>query len=147
MRAVRDGRGLSGLLLALALACAESPLVAPPRESPKPPAFPQVPAGSVLYVRSDSSAEGLVLSRYVLHADSTLSLQFSSVRSGVVAYPGKYHRTDSLIALDFRDPTTLGRWEWEAVGTLRGDSLHVAYNTVMAFDDFVNGVYVRDHRQ
>lgn len=144
MRAVSGSRGKAVALLALLLACADGPsFVKPPPDTPSPPAFPQVPAGSVLYLRSDSSSDGLMLSRYVLHPDSTMSLQFSSVRSGVIAYPGKYRRADSLIALDFRDPTTLGRWEWEAVGTLRGDSLHVAYNTVMALDDFMNGVYVR----
>lgn len=147
MRNVRSRTGAAVALLMLSLACADTPeFVEPSPEALKPPAFPQVPAGSVLYVRSDSTAAGgLVLSRYVLHPDSTMSLQFSSVQSGVIGYPGKYRRADSLIALDFRDPGALGRWEWEAVGTLRGDSLYVVYNAVMAFDDFVNGAYVKEH--
>lgn len=146
MRRICSRTGAVVALLMLSLACTDAPkLVEPPPEPLHPPAFPQVPAGSVLYLRSDSTFDGLILSRYVLHPDSTMSLQFSSVRSGVIGYPGRYRRTDSVIALDFRDATTLGRWEWEAVGTLRGDSLHVAYNAVMAFADFVNGVYVKEH--
>lgn len=132
-----------GTLLSLSMGCRDSSSLEPPNGPPAPPPFPQASPTAVIYSRTDTLDARGTASRYVLNADSTFALQFSSVKFGFHQYAGRYAREGSTIALDFRDPTQLGRWEWEATGTLRGDSLGVAYNIAMALDDFVDGVFVR----
>jgi hypothetical protein len=132
-----------GALLTLSTGCAESPSSIETPDAPAPPPFPQAAATAVIYIRTDTLDARGPASRYVLNADSSFALQFTSVRHGFHEYAGRYARVDTAVALDFRDPTVLGRWEWQASAILRGDSLGVRYNIAMALDDFVDGVYVK----
>ena len=85
---------------------------------------------------------GAISSRYVLYEDSTLALEFLSGRFGYFTYLGRYRRTGDSLSLAFNGWSIVG--SWEAVASLRADSLDVRYNMVMWLSDFVDGVYVRD---
>jgi Tol biopolymer transport system component len=78
-------------------------------------------------------------SRYLFYEPDQFELQYVTEQSGSFAYLGRYARADSVIT--FRFDANAGAWG--ATGTLRGDSLFVAYNLDMQLSDFVDGVYVR----
>jgi hypothetical protein len=159
-----------GTLITFSAACAEparpaAPPAASPRDpvTPAPPApAPPVPAepwpaappfpalarpGEVysgpdtLYHVFHASHSSRLASRYVLYADGTFVLQFSSVGSGLGEYRGRYARADARVTFDWDGWSTAG--PWGATGTLRGDTLRVTYNDVMHWSDFIDGVYVR----
>jgi TolB protein len=121
-------------LFALSTGCKDSlqpepPIVEPPVVAP-PVAPPPTPPGARPggTYRSPSS-------RYILYEDSTFALQYSHIAR---PYTGRYSIADSLITLDFDAKAG----QWQATGTLRGDSLTVKYNTDMMLSDFEDGVYV-----
>jgi hypothetical protein len=147
-------------VLALSVGCMDSaPPVAPagppvyvPTPSPvvpgPPPAFPPLTRPGEIYASAADLRDPVVLvqrwgfaSRYVLYEDSTFALQFSSVKTGFLAYLGRYVRTDTVMTFNFNDENAAGAWR--AVGTLHGDSISVSYNIVMYLADFVDDVYVR----
>lgn len=119
---------------------AASPASSPPTQRPRAPAFPALSRRGVIY-RNDDAMYGVTSSRYVFYKDRTFALQFSSVAWGEFEYTGRFTRTDSLITFDWDGWSLAG--PWGATGTLHGDSLSVAYNTVMQLNDFTDGVYVR----
>jgi hypothetical protein len=149
-----------GALLSLSAGCKdavqpEPPVIEAPVAAPAPPlaAPPDFPAlarpgeiyneGAVSiygYPGSDAYHDGRLVSRYVLYQDSSFALQFSSPRSGIFEYLGRYSRADSVITFDWDGWSIAG--PWGATGTLRGDSLDVKYNIIMQLSDFVDGVYV-----
>ena len=154
-------------LLLLAAACADStapanrppaPATAPPAPVPVatvPPAaapgFPVLQRAGVTYTEVDApygypgSTQyhgGQLESRFVLYDDGRFALQFSSPRFGFFEYGGWYERTGSQITFGWDGWSLAG--PWGATGTLRGDTLHVAYNSVMQLTDFVDGDYVRE---
>ena len=141
------------IMLPLATGCRE---VTDPRERPYPvapppppllpaPAFPELTRPGEIYNAPDDLYDfwsqyygGKVASRYVLYDDGSFGLQFSTRRIGVFEYTGRYARKDSSIAFTFltrQGPPS-------ATGTLRGDSLSIAY-TPSDWDNIVDGVYVR----
>jgi hypothetical protein len=81
-----------------------------------------------------------ITSRYVFYANSTFALQFNSAILGFFEYRGRFVRTDSEITLSFNDSSIGG--SWEAIGTLNGDVLSVAYNSIMSLSDFIDGDYM-----
>jgi hypothetical protein len=78
-------------------------------------------------------------SRFVLYDDSTFALQFASGLQGLFEYDGRFTRVDSEITFIWQGWSTAG--PWGAEGTLRGNSLSVAYNSVMQLTDFIDGTY------
>ena len=80
-----------------------------------------------------------VPTRYVLFSDSTFQLQFASFRFGVVTSSGRYSRTNTTINFSW---VIGGGPPWDAVGTLRGDTLDVRYSLNMQMSDFIDGAYV-----
>jgi hypothetical protein len=77
--------------------------------------------------------------RYVLFSDSTFQLQFASFRFGVVTSSGRYSRTSTTINFSW---VIGGGPPWDAVGTLRGDTLDIRYSLNMQMSDFIDGAYV-----
>jgi hypothetical protein len=149
-----------GALLSLSAGCSdavqpeppviEAPVAAPTPTPAPPPDFPALARPGEIYNEgavsiygypgSDVYHDGRLVSRYVLYQDSSFALQFSSPKFGMFEYLGRYSRADSVITLDFN----ANAGQWQATGTLRGDSLTVKYNTSMMFSDFEDGVYVRE---
>jgi len=131
-RQLRRGALLISLAVVLATSCSES------RQPFAPigvtPSAPTPHAGAVIYQGVSGLSDAS--SRYVLYDDSTFALEFTT---GV--YLGRYRRTDSRIVFSWEGWSTMGPWGAEA--TLRGDSLKVTYNVVMAMSDFVDGTYIR----
>ena len=82
---------------------------------------------------------GLPLSRLVLYHDGTAGLQFLSPRFGFHEYPGTFERQEPLVRLDFVNDFL----PWQAIASIRGDSLDVRYNDYMGHSDLVDGTYVR----
>jgi hypothetical protein len=89
---------------------------------------------------------GWLASRLVLYegGGNAFGLQFASPRWGYQEYGGQYAavgtETGAELAFSFGHGTSaLPR---TATGSLRGDTLRIAYNSVMAMD-FVDGAYVR----
>ena len=130
---------------------ASPPPSLPPTEPAPPapaPAFPPLSRPGVVYLGNDAIYDALVsfhqskvASRYVLYDDSTFALQFSTLRFGFFEYTGRFTRADSRITFDWVGSSTAG--PWGAIGTMRGDSLSVAYSLDMQMADFIDGVYVR----
>lgn len=121
----------------------------PPVSSPaQPPAFPPALPSSVVYVEATqlynqaafTSMHGALVSRYVLNADGSMGLQFSSARFGFFEYPGSYTVSGDSLTLMFSNPngppSSAGAYQY-------GDTLSVEYNLVMQHSDFMNGLYVR----
>lgn len=143
---------LTNLLMGCADAArsVDPPILPPVDESARlRPAFPALSRAGEIYAASDalydlySAYHGHVAlaSRFVLYADDTFALQFSSLHAGFFEYAGRYSRADSLITFDFEGSSTAG--SWVATGTLDGDVLSVAHNDVMHMADFLDGVYLR----
>lgn len=104
--------------------------------------FPPLTRPGTIYNRQTlhSNPSG-ALSRYVLHEDGTFGLQYLTATGRFFEYSGRYSSTDSVFTFDFDGWSVAG--PWRATGTVRGDSLIVEYNIVMALSDFDDGVYVR----
>jgi hypothetical protein len=127
------------------------PQIAPPVTPPPVPVSPGFPALSragEIYLGAEEIYDviaayhgGKVVSRYVLYADSTFGLQFSSLRFGFFEYTGRFSRADTRITFDWDGWSSAGKWG--ATGTLQGDKLDVSYNYIMWMTDFMDGVYVR----
>jgi hypothetical protein len=127
----------------------------PPIQSPSPPpppasapAFPSLTRPGVIYLGDPSIYDAYIsyhwskiATRFVFYQDSTFALQFSSQRWSFFEYNGRFTRRDSLITFDWDGWSVAG--PWGASGTLKGDSLTVAYNLIMQLTDFIDGVYVR----
>ena len=119
--------------------------------SPDPPAFPVLDRPGVVYLGGDeiyADLEDFVWSklatRYVLYADNSFELQFSSARFGVSQLPGRVVRTDgSRLAFHFSWGGATPDDAPDAFGTLLGDSLLVEYSLSMQMADFYDGLYVR----
>jgi len=79
--------------------------------------------------------------RYILLSNGKFRLQFVSGNYGTFEYLGRYHSSGSTISFAFDGSNRAG--PWDAVGTLRGDSLLVQYNPVMSLADFEDAVFVR----
>jgi hypothetical protein len=133
-----------GALLVTLAGCKDSRLPvepsASPRREPSAPQNPQDPTTTAevaaIYVRqSPSFVPGA--QRYVLYVDSTFSLQYDSCCD----YRGTYSRADSAITFEFNAASLAG--PWVATGIVDGDYLGVKYNPVMLFDDFEDGLYIR----
>lgn len=135
----------------------QNPVPAPPPTSPKmppsppsvpplaPPAFPPLArAGTVydaplsLHDRFNAQYGGQTASRIVLYPEGVFELQFSNVTLGFFAFGGSFVRIDSSMRFQF-----MLHFDWRADGTLRGDSLRIAYNDAMEWNGFVSGAYVR----
>jgi hypothetical protein len=78
-------------------------------------------------------------SRYILYDDSSFVLQYD--HNGGFEYRGSYIKVDSLITFNWEGWSTAG--PWGAIGTLRGDTLTVSYNTIMALSGFEDAIYLR----
>ena len=159
-------RGLITIVATASVGCSDMPTAGPasgplpqppappsappptPQPSPvgSPPPFPAVSNASAIYVGPEhlydvfKAYHGSSLpTRYVLFSDSTFRLQFASYRFGVVTYAGRYSRTDTAINFSWE---TGGGPPWDAVGTLRGDTLDIRYSINMLMSDFIDGAYV-----
>lgn len=142
------------LLFVVSIGCGDATQpTRPPIQSSSPPlpasapAFPSLTRPGVIYVGNSNIYDAYIsyhwskiATRYVFYQDSTFALQFTSQRSPFFEYTGRFARRDSLITFDWGDWST----EWGATGTLKGDSLTVAYNLIMQLTDFIDGVYVRE---
>jgi hypothetical protein len=152
-------------LLVLSAACADStgparstgPYTSPPPSVPvatvpaaPTPDFPTPQRPGVIYTEagapygyagSTQFHGGLLTSRFVFYEDGRFGLQFSSPRFGFFEYGGTYARAGSQITFGWDGWSVAG--PWGATGTVRGDTLHVAYNIIMQMSDFVDGDYVR----
>ena len=144
-----------------ALGCAPqdppvAPTFSPSRPPPTPPAPPPRPEAALafpalsrpgeIYVESGEIYSinipfhgGRPVSRFVLYDDGVFALQFSSYRQGFFQYYGKFTRANSRVTFSF----DANNGSWQAMGTQRGDTLVVAYNTTMQWDDFNDGTYTR----
>ena len=123
-----------------------APPASPPSPVGSPPPFPTVSNANAIYVGPENlydafmSHHGSSLpTRYVLFSDSTFQLQFASFRFGVVTSSGRYSRTSTTINFSW---VIGGGPPWDAVGTLRGDTLDVRYSLNMQMSDFIDGAYV-----
>jgi hypothetical protein len=100
-----------------------------------------------LYEVLSASHGGWLASRLVLYEASgnQFGLQFASPAWGFFEYGGRYApfgtEVGAELAFQFDGWNTAG--PWTATGTLRGDTLRLAYNPVMQMADFIDGVYVR----
>jgi hypothetical protein len=149
-------------LLVLSAACADStaptrsngPYTPPPplpvATVPKAPDYPSPQREGVIYTEvgapygypgSTQFHGGVPTSRFVFYDDGRFGLQFSSPRFGFFEYGGTYARAGSQITFGWDGWSIAG--PWGASGTLRGDTLHVSYNTIMQLSDFIDGDYVR----
>ncbi|HEX6315909.1 MAG TPA: hypothetical protein VFZ73_13655, partial [Gemmatimonadaceae bacterium] len=128
-----------------------APPVAPPTPAPSPvgspPPFPVVSNASAIYVGPENLYDRLIFyhggslpTRFVLFSDSTFHLQTASFRFGVFAYTGRYSRSDSTFHFTWMNE---GGPPWNALGTVRGDTLDIRYNENMVMSDFIDGAYVR----
>lgn len=123
-----------------------APPASPPSPVGSPPPFPTVSNASAIYVGPANLYDAFmsyhgssVPTRYVLFSDSTFQLQFASFRFGVVTSSGRYLRTNTTINFSWLIGGGPG---WDAVGTLRGDTLDVRYSLNMQMSDFIGGAYV-----
>ena len=112
-----------------------------------PPPFPTVANASAVYQGPETLYDSYIWyhgsrlhSRYLFFSDSTFLLQYASYRYGIFQYPGRFSRTDSVIAFFWQGASTAG--PWGSVATLRGDTLDVRYGALMIHSDFVDGRYV-----
>jgi len=81
---------------------------------------------------SDPVRDYTKASRFTLYDNGAFVLQYVNLAA---EYRGAYSEVSGVIAFDFGGP-------WRATGTVKGDSLTVQYNLVMAFSDFEEAVYV-----
>jgi hypothetical protein len=58
-----------------------------------------------------------------------------------IQYKGGYTPTNNSISFTWEGWSVAG--PWEATGTLKRDTLTVAYNLIMAMSDFEDAVYLR----
>jgi len=79
-------------------------------------------------------------SRYVLYADGTFALQYSSANYPFFEYRGRYKDDNGSVTFEWEGWSTAG--PWGATGVLREDSVTVRYNLVMQLSDFEDGVYL-----
>jgi hypothetical protein len=132
----------AGIALVLVTACVEYAPLAPVDQPPDQPAVPaEMPAPrrpALVYqlVGEHGSPTG-GHSRYVLFEDGTFDLYFVTAARSAYPYHGRYTRADTVITLSFAVSTS-----WQAAGTLRADSLIVAYNVPASMDGFEDAVYV-----
>lgn len=117
----------------------------PPRQdTTHPTGFPPVSgAAGVFYFLKQSSypvREYTTRSRYVLYDNGTFGLQYGD--KGGLEYRGSYTKADSLITFNWEGWSTAG--PWGATGRLKGDTMTVAYNIIMAMSDFEDAVYLRE---
>lgn len=142
-----------GALVFLAVGCSDAgqitkPTVPPPTVSLPPPAFPVLSRPGRIYRADNHLYDAYVAvhlsslaSRYVLYDSGQFALQFASVNYPFFEYVGHYTVVDSVITFAFAaDP------RWQALGTLRADSLLVTYNLIASLSDFVDGVYAQQPR-
>ena len=122
------------------------PPASPPSPVGSPPPFPAVSNASAIYVGPEHLYDLFItyngsslLTRYVLFSDSTFHLQFASFRFGVVTSSGRYSRANTTINFSW---VIGGGPPWDAVGTLRADTLDVRYSLNMQMSDFIDGAYV-----
>jgi hypothetical protein len=78
-------------------------------------------------------------SRYVLYDNGTFVLQYAD--NGGFEYRGRYTEVNSIITFEWEGWSAAG--PWGATGTLRGETLTLAYNPVMTLSDFEDAVYLR----
>jgi hypothetical protein len=134
------GKITLGALFVTLACCTDSPQpVEPPAPSHSEPSAPENPQSptptaevAAIYVRQSPSFIPGPL-RYVLYVDSTFSLQTDSCCD----VGGRYSRADSAITFNFQLAA------WVATGIIDGDYMGVKYNQMMLFDDFEDGVYLR----
>jgi len=132
--AIRD---LNGATLATPVTVGFVTEYAPP---PPPPPPPPVLAG--VYVWRSLGGPAIWSPWLVLRDDLTFALEYSE-GADVVSYTGRFVPADSILNFFF-DVWSFGGQAWDAMGTLRGDTLIVAYNPDLFLPGFVDGIYVRD---
>lgn len=100
---------------------------------------------SLTYPISCTSTFCTVRSRYILHNDGSLFLQYNYDRGNEyhkgIEYKGWYKQTNNSVSFTWEGWSVAGAWG--ATGTLKGDTLAVRYNNIMTLSDFEDGVYVR----
>jgi len=79
-------------------------------------------------------------SRYVLYDNGAFALQYSD--NGGFEYRGGYTASNGIITFKWEGWSTAG--PWGATGTLKGDTLKVAYNDIMMMTDFEDAVYLKN---
>ena len=78
-------------------------------------------------------------SRYVIYDNGAFGLQYGD--NGGFEYRGRYKQVSNTLIFEWEGWSSAG--PWGATGTLRGDTLAVAYNIIMEMTDFENAVYLR----
>lgn len=78
-------------------------------------------------------------SRYLLYDNGTFGLQYAD--NGGLEYRGWYTNADSVISFKWEGWSVAG--PWGATGTLKGDTLTLAYNAIMMLSDFEDAIYLR----
>lgn len=105
--------------------------------------FPAAPLAARVFERLDapfiSAHGGVLLSRYVLHADGKFSLQYASPAWGFFEYEGTYTDNDGELVFKF----AANHGQWQAKGWLNGNFLNVKYNTDMMLSDFEDATFRR----
>lgn len=111
--------------------------------SPPSPLFLPAPGASRAFnflSQSSSPVRGYTTrSRYVLYDNGGFGLQYTD--NGGFEYRGRYTEVNSVITFEWDGWSTAG--PWGATGTLKGDTLTVAYNLVMMMSDFEDAMYLR----
>jgi hypothetical protein len=79
-------------------------------------------------------------SRYVLYDNGAFALQYSD--NGGFEYLGGYTAANGIITFKWDGWSTAG--PWGATGTLKGDTLTVAYSEGMMMADFEDAVYLKN---
>jgi len=112
------------------------PTAASSLPTPLPPPAPPLIVGSTYrfsgplsYAISAITSE----SRYLLDDHGSFALQYPQLPRD---YRGTYRQDNGVLTFRFADDS-----RWEAIGTLRGDSLEVRYNLIMGLSDFEDAVY------
>ena len=109
-----------------------------------PTSFPPVSrAAGVFYFLNQSSypiSGYTTRSHYVLYDNGNFELQYAD--NGGLEYRGRYTEANSLITFNWEGWSAAG--PWGATGRLKGDTLTVAYNIIMALSDFEDAVYLRE---
>lgn len=119
---------------------AESTLPSPPPFAPAPHAVGVYNGPEGLYDFCIWLHGARVPTRYVLYGDGRFEMQFSSYNYGVFSYTGRYSQNGTVLTFEWDGWSVAG--PWGASGTLDGDTLHVRYNDVMMWTDFIDGPYV-----
>jgi hypothetical protein len=141
-------------LLVLSTACGGSGPTSPsvrseptpvPGPTPQPaPNFPPLSGPSQIFIfdhqLSYSVRDYTQQSRFVLYDNGAFVLQYAICNCGG-AYQGRYTEANGVITFEWEGWSTAG--PWGATGTLKGDTLTVQYNLIMAMSDFEDAVYLR----